>query len=301
VAVVLLLGILAYSNSLHGEFIFDDLEQLSTNPAIRDLPSFLGPSGYRMLPNRYVAYASFALNHQLGGYAPFGWHVANLAIHLANAMLVWAFVQLAFRSPRLRTSALAPSSGAIAFTSAALFVTHPLATQAVSYVVQRITSLAILFYLLAVVLYLAWRVRQGPRGRVALYAGVIVSSLLAIRTKEIAFTLPLALALVEWAFLEGNRRRWLPILPVAALSLLIPLSLVDLGKPAGELLASADTMTRVQADLSRTDYLRTQSVVVARYLGMLALPVGQSLDHDVTTRTSCSVCSRRSSATDGMR
>jgi cytochrome c-type biogenesis protein CcmH/NrfG len=286
VAGILLLGILAYSSSLHGEFVFDDIEQLSSNRAIRDLASFLGPSGYRMHPNRYVAYLSFALNHHLCGYAPFGWHVVNLAIHLANALLVWALVVLAFRSPRLRASAIAPSVGAVAFASGALFVAHPLATQAVSYVVQRITSLATLFYLLTVVLYLAWRLRPAGRGRVALQAGFLVSSVLAFRTKEISFTLPVALALVEWAFLDGTRRRWLPILPVAALSLLVPLSLLDMGMPAAEVLASADTVTRVQASVSRTDYLRTQAVVVVRYLGMLVVPVGQVLDHDVPIRRS---------------
>jgi hypothetical protein len=286
VAAVLLLGALAYSNSLRGEFVFDDLGQIVGNRAIEGLGAFLGPSGGQVLPNRYVAYLTFALNYLVGGYDPFGWHLVNVAIHLANAVLVWAFVLLAFRSPRLRSSAIAPASGAMAFASAAIFVAHPLATQAVSYVVQRITSLATLFYLLAVVLYLAWRLSSRARSRIALYAGVLVSALLAVRTKEIAFTLPVALALVEWAFLEGGRRRWLPILPVAAMALLIPLSLVDLGKPASAMLASADESTRVVAPAGRHDYLRTQAVVVARYLGMLALPVGQAVDHEVAIRRS---------------
>ena len=286
VGVILLLGLLAYSSSLQGEFVFDDIEQLVLNPTIRDLGAFLGPAGYRAQPHRYMAYLSFALNHRLGGYEPIGWHVVNLAIHLANALLVWQLVRLAFRSPRLRGSALASSADAIAFASGALFVAHPLATQAVSYVVQRITSLATLFYLLAVVLYLAWRLRPPGRGRIFLYAGVLACSLLAFRTKEIAFTLPVAIALVEWAFLEGGARRWLPVLPVAALALVIPLTLVDLGRPTGDLLASADTGTRVQTVTSRADYLRTEAVVVVRYLGLLVVPVGQVLDHDVAIRTS---------------
>jgi len=284
VVAVLLLGALAYSNSLRGEFVFDDPAQIVDNPAIRSLGSLLGPSGY--LPNRYVAYFTFSLNYLAGGFDPFGWHLANLAIHLANAVLVWAFVVLAFRSPRLRSSVLVPGSGAIAFVSAALFVAHPLATQAVSYVVQRITSLATLFYLLAVVLYLAWRLRPGARGRVLLYLGALFSALLAVRTKEIAFTLPVALVLVEWAFLDGGKRRWLPIVPVLALAMFIPLSLVDMGKPASTLLAAADSSTRVLAPAGRHDYLRTQAVVVVRYLGLLALPVGQTIDHEVAIRRS---------------
>jgi hypothetical protein len=152
--------------------------------------------------------------------------------------------------------------------------------------VQRITSLATLFYLLTAVLYLAWRLSSRAMSRIALYAGVLASALLAVRTKEIAFTLPVALALVEWAFLEGGRRRWLPILPVAAMALLIPLSLVDFAKPVSGVLATANQSTRVQALDGRHDYLRTQAVVVARYLGLLAFPVGQVIDHDVAIRRS---------------
>ncbi len=285
-AAILLLGVLCYLNALHGELVFDDLEQLVKNPLLRDLGAALGPRGYAAQPQRYVAYATFALNFRAGGFEPFGWHVVNVAIHLGNALLVWELVRLAFRSPRLRTSALAPASEAIAFASGALFVAHPLATQAVSYVVQRLTSLATLFYLLAVVLYLAWRLRPPGRARPLLYAGVLVSALLAFRTKEIAFTLPVAVALVEWAFLDGGRRRWLAVVPVAVLSLLIPLTLLDLGGAPADVLASADARTRVQAVVSRTDYLRTEVVVVARYLGLLALPVGQVLDHDVPIRRS---------------
>ncbi len=285
-AAILLVGLLAYSSSLRGDFVFDDLGQIRDSARIRDLGFWFGAEGYRFQPNRYVAYLSFALNHALGGYATFGWHVVNLAIHLANALLVWQLVRLAFRSPRLRTSALAPSAEAIAFASGALFVAHPLATQAVSYVVQRITSLATLFYLLAVVLYLSWRLRPPSRTRPLLYAGVLVSSLLAFRSKEIAFTLPAAIALAEWGFLTGGRRRWLAVVPVAVLSLVIPLTIVDLGKPAAQVLASADAGTRVQAEVSRMDYLRTEAVVIARYLGLLALPVGQVLDHDVPVRRS---------------
>jgi tetratricopeptide (TPR) repeat protein len=289
VAGVLLLGALAYSGSLGGEFLFDDTPQIVNNPAIRDLRSFLHPWGGPILPNRYVAYLTFGLNYLVGGYDRVGWHATNLAIHLATSLLVWAFVILAFRSPRLRSSALAPAAGAIAFSAAALFVAHPLATQAVTYVVQRLASLATLFYLLATVLYLAWRLRTGDRGRVALYAGALAAALLAVRTKEVAFTLPLGLALVEWAFLEGGWRRFLPILPVVLLALLIPLTLLGPGGGAsGAPAAAAATDVSLAPDppVDRIDYLRTQAVVVSRYLGLLVVPVGQSVDHEVALRRS---------------
>ncbi len=98
----------------------------------------------------------------VGGVAPAGYHLVNVLVHVANALLVYALVRLTFRTPRLRGSALAPSSRAIAFAAAALFVAHPLHSQAVAYVVQRLTALATTFYLATVVLYAAWRLRDGP-------------------------------------------------------------------------------------------------------------------------------------------
>ena len=285
---ILLLGLLAYANSLRGDFVFDDIRQIRDNPVIRDLGSFLWSSaGYRFSPSRFVAYLTFALNYRLGGLDVFGWHAVNLAIHLAVALVLYALVASAFRAPRLAGSRIASSSRAVAFAAAALFVTHPIETQAVSYVVQRITSLAALFYLLAMLLYLRWRLQQeaGDRGPLhgATYLAAVAAALLAVRTKEIAFTLPAAVLLLEAAlFGRPGLRRLLAVAPFVAAALWIPATLLAQHRPAGEILADVDTATRVQATgVSRLDYLRTEVAVVAGYLRLLVWPAGLNLDHDV--------------------
>jgi len=287
---VLLLGLFAYSNSLRGAFVFDDVRQIRDNPAIRDLGAFLAPAGYRTVPNRFVAYVTFALNHRLGGLDVVGYHATNLAIHLAAALLLYALLVTAFRAPRLAGSALAGSSRAVGFAGAAVFVTHPLQSQAVSYVVQRLTSLAALLYLAALLLYLRFRLDQqagAPErwSRRLAYGLALLAALLAVRTKEIAFTLPAAALLLEAALFGGPWRRRVPaLLPFAALSLLIPATLLSLGKPAGELLSDVSRVTRVQADaVSRFDYLCTEAAVVATYLRLLAWPAGLNIDHDYPT------------------
>jgi tetratricopeptide (TPR) repeat protein len=283
---VLLLGLFAYGNSLHGEFAFDDREHVRDNPAIRDLGAFLGPSGYRLYPNRFVGYATFALNYRLGGLDVFGYHLANLVIHLLASLLVYRLVRLLFRTPLVRDSRLASNSRAVAFVASALFATHPLGTQAVTYIVQRLASLAALLYLLAVVLHQAWRLAaESPEARgwrrALLYSSVLVASLLAVRTKEIAFTLPAALVLVELLFFPaGGLRRWIPVAPVGAIALLIPASWVNLGGPVTEVAASAERVTRLLTPMSRLDYLKTQAAVVCEYLRLLVWPTGQNLDHD---------------------
>jgi tetratricopeptide (TPR) repeat protein len=286
VAAVALLGLLAYSNALRGAFVFDDVRQVRDNPLIRDLSSFL-PGRYTGSPNRWAGYLSFALNYRAGGLVPFGYHLVNVAVHVANALLVYALVRLTFRTPRLRRSALAPSSYAIAFAAAAVFVAHPLQTQAVTYVVQRFTSLATAFYLATVVLYARWRLRERPGlpvwRRIAGGAAVVVTAVLAMRTKEIAFTLPFVVALYELSFLDGtSRARLLRLAPVLATLPLIPLATLAIRSAPGVALAArVAESTRVDTPVSRLDYLRTQLVVIAEYLRLLFIPTGQNLDHDV--------------------
>jgi hypothetical protein len=279
---ILLLGLFAYGNSLHGEFAFDDREQVRDNLALRDLGSFFSPTGYALYPNRFVAYATFALNHRVSGSQVFGYHLTNLVIHLLASLLVFRLVELAFRAPLVRSSPVAGNSRAVSFVAAALFATHPLGTQAVTYIVQRLASLTALFYLLAVVLYLAWRLAPRPGvARASLYGGVLVSALLAVRTKEIAFTLPGALALAELLlFPPGGIRRWIPIVPVGGIALLIPVSWIDFRGSIGAVATSADQATRLLTPVSRLDYLKTQLVVVREYLRLLVWPSGQNLDYD---------------------
>jgi tetratricopeptide (TPR) repeat protein/uncharacterized membrane protein len=284
------IGLAAYSSSLGGAFVFDDVRQIRENPLVRDLSSFL-PGRFGGPPSRWLAYLTFALNHRLGGLAPAGYHLVNVLVHVANALLVFALVQVTFRTPRLAGSALAPSSRAVAFVAAALFVAHPLESQAVAYVVQRVTSLATAGYLATVVLYARWRLadREGrPRREVFLGgAAVVAAALAAMNAKEIAVTLPLAVALYEVSFLDGPARlRLARLAPVLATLPVVPLATLGYrGRGAAGLEALAAS-TRVDTPLPRLDYLLTQAVVVTRYLGLLVWPAGQSIDHDVPVRRS---------------
>lgn len=281
VAALAVLAAIAYANALHGTFVYDDVQHIRDNPLVRDLANYFASlRGYRALPNRWVAYVTFALNYRVGGLAVSGYHLFNVGVHLANALLVYALVVLAFRAERLRTSALAPSARTVGLVAAALFLAHPLQTQAVTYVVQRITSLAALFYLGSGVAYVAWRLRR-EEGRAAggLLVASIASGLLAVRTKEIAATLPLAIVALELTLFGRVGRRWRAVAPFFALPLLIVTTVVH-ARPGGGLLAGADAATRVQTSVGRLEYLLTQSTVLAAYLRLLLLPVGQNVDHD---------------------
>ncbi|NJC88099.1 MAG: tetratricopeptide repeat protein [Desulfuromonas sp.] len=272
------LGILAYSNSFGAPFVLDDLESIVRNETLRSLGNFLpGGTGLDFHFRRWVAYFSFALNYRSGGLNVTGYHVANLVIHLGTAALLYALVRLAFRTPLLTGSRLAPKAGIVALLAALFFVAHPVQTQAVTYVVQRLTSLCTFFYLLSLVLYVWGRLRREETGRgLALpLAGALLAAVLAMFTKEIALTLPLAACLFEFCFFQGELRNRLP-----ALLLLLTLAIVPALVISGQELSAEGTLLQTRDDIPRLHYLFTQFPVIATYLRLLLLPVNQNLDYD---------------------
>jgi tetratricopeptide (TPR) repeat protein len=284
---IAILGFIVYSNSFHVPFVFDDESSILDNPVIKSLGNFLSSSkGYTFNPRRFVGYLTIAMNYAVGGFDVTGYHAFNLAVHIVNAFLVYALTVLTFRTPYMRNSSLSLSSRAIAFFTAALFVVHPIETQAVTYVVQRFTSLTTMFYLMSLSLYARWRLLEesgrSPRRKAFLwYFLALVAAVLAMKTKEIAFTLPIMVVIYEFFFFRLPMRRRLPFLaPILATLFIIPLSLLNIAKPLGQALSDVSEVTRIQTDVSRWDYLFTQFRVIVTYIRLLVFPVNQNLDYD---------------------
>src|SRR5208337_3739120 len=92
------------------------------------------------------------------------------------------------------------------FFTALLFVSHPLATQSFTYIIQRLNSLAAMFYLFSLILYIKARLsNKGSKIIYLLFAGSLISGVLAMLTKENAFTLPLVILLSEICLLRTRR------------------------------------------------------------------------------------------------
>ncbi|MEE9613972.1 MAG: tetratricopeptide repeat protein [Thermodesulfobacteriota bacterium] len=287
---IVVTAILVYSNALQGPFLVDDRMYILGNPAVRELGSFLDLSG-----TRYVAFLSFALNYAASEYSTFGYHLTNVAIHTINGLLVWWLVLLTFRAPAMERTGVDPSlKYFVALASALVFISHPVQTQAVTYITQRFTSLAVLFYLLSLALYVKWRLSPELKGRAALYLFSLVSAVLAMKTKEISFTLPAVIILYEFTFFGRSfnghelrpRTQFLPLLPFLLTMAIIPLELFgpELGLWEGRHGVDEEFLRKVQVeDLSTVPpyaYLITQSRVVVTYLRLLVLPVGQRMDYD---------------------
>lgn len=154
---------------------------------------------------RPVAYLSFALNWFIGQDNPFGYHLVNLCIHILTAFFLFATTRLLLQTSRLRHLA-ERDVVAIALLSAVLWATNPVQTQAVTYIVQRMASMAALFFVLAVHSYLLARRAETPWQQWGYLLSCALFFLLGLGSKENAVTLLPSLLLIEWLFLK--RKDW---------------------------------------------------------------------------------------------
>ena len=297
---IVFLGFLVYSNVLYAPFFFDDYSIIVDNETIKNLKaSFIGFSN-----NRYLTLITFAINYAIAGLRPFSYHLLNSIIHIINAVLVYYFVIFTFKTPYFINSRLSPQF--IAFSSAFIFVCHPIQTQAVTYIVQRATSMAAMFYLLSLVSYIKWRLMivQDPiveeqktrsgYSKTMIYAVSLFSAVLAMKTKEIAFTLPVIMVFYEVFFFDKNSisksslsdilkkpnlTRFIYLIPILLTLLIIPLSMTNFTASSDTIIQDVSNSTRDTQDISRFDYLITQSRVIMTYLRLLIFPINQNFDY----------------------
>ncbi|MDO9288796.1 MAG: hypothetical protein Q7T83_08385, partial [Thermodesulfovibrionales bacterium] len=291
ILLIIILGLLAYSNTFHVPFLWDDIGHIVENPKLKYLSNFWPPSGAR-----WLGFLTFALNYHFGGLNTIGYHIVNLIIHIFNSILVYWLVVLTFRTPYFKKVYATSneqratgneSSTMIALFSALLFVSHPIQTQAVTYIVQRFTSLATMFYLLSLVMYIKAKFVTQNTEKVAsskqsvvskklyatrytLYAVSLVSAILAMKTKEISFTLPIIIVLYEFMFFGGKiKRRILFLMPIIRTMLIIPVSLIGIDKPIGDAIGELKEAEQETGEIQRWSYLFTQFSVIVTYIRLL--------------------------------
>jgi Flp pilus assembly protein TadD len=242
---ILALTAAVYAPALGATFHFDDY-------AIFADPYVTAPDGwwqvFRPGQTRPLTYFTFWLNCALGGSEPWGYHAFNVAAHLGTAGVAWTVFRRILEVPA-------------AWFATAVFALHPLQTEAVAYVFARAAVLATLFCLLS------WRSWLDERHWRA--AGWFAIALLA---KEEAVAFPLFLLITDW-FRARLRRESIP-----AAAVMLGASIA-----AGVrlLMVAAASAGSGLGGHSPFEYLLTQAKVIARYLQLFLMPVGQNFDHDV--------------------
>ncbi len=278
-ALIIIAGIAAYSNSFCCSFHFDDFPNIVCNPAIWELPDWKAWMFFN--PYRPVAFFTFALNYHFGLLDVFGYHLVNLTIHLLNALLLWKLIRLIFSSPYLAKHPLAASAGSIAFYTALLFTLHPLMTESVTYIVQRLVSLASMFCLLSLVLFTKGLLSLRPSLRIGFLLGAGFSALLGFFTKETAWSLPLLMLMLYFFFFfrpDESKRFPGRVLLIVMFAVLILVAGAAIG--SGKYFHLIPPREGHPYFITPASYYYTQVNVIFTYLRLIFLPVNQTLDYN---------------------
>lgn len=300
ICIIIVIAFISYFNTVAVPFIFDDHPYLSENPAVRSFQYFLNPDRIFMLgidsdvKNNFilrpVSYFTFAFNYALHGYDVRGYHILNLLIHIGNAISVFFLVALTLRTPGMQGPEHNRKNEAqvnllLPLFCALLFVAHPLQTQAVTYTIQRFTSLSSLFFVAALVMYVSSRLAEAAMVKRTFYFLSLLAAILAMHSKENAFMLPVVVVMYEFIFFEGPvARRVLGLIPMIATMVIIPMKLLKLSSMARPLMKADIVSAANIANFKGTssfEYLMTQFGVIAKYLRLLVLPVRQNLLYDI--------------------
>lgn len=275
IAVMLILaaGCSAYSNGFDGVFVLDDVGSIEKNAAIRRLWPPYAWLAYS--PTRPLGYLTFAVNYALHGTAVFGYHVVNLTIHLAAASALFGLTRRTLRLPRL-AERYRRRADVFATILTLFWAVHPLGTQAVTYVYQRLESLAALFALLSLYAF----VRAYADGRRPQNGWAIVSlgcTYAGILSKESVVALPMIVLLYDFLFLAGSWRGVLERRRYYAASF------CSWGVALGLMIASGrdyeNAGIAAVEGLTPLSYALSQSGVLLRYLRLSIWPVGLCLDY----------------------
>jgi hypothetical protein len=264
---------IAFAAALAGTFQYDDFALLSD-------PGITSPGGwvdcFRLLQTRPLTWFSFWLNYQTAGEHAWVWHAVNLILHVAVALLLWDVLR------RL----IAPQAALIA---ALIFAAHPMMAEPVNYIFARGTLLAALFGLLAVRSWTAPSLSRlgkaefgaaefgaaggGTAERFGAEWSAVAWFAAAMLAKEEAAALPVFLVLLDWS--RGRRLRLRPFGSMFGVALVLGLRVVWATS------VIAGSQAGAQAGISPLAYFAVQGVAIWRYLRMLVLPWGFTVDVEI--------------------
>ena len=258
-ATIALAALAAYHNTFRVPFLFDDPPAILQNPGLRHLwppwSAFDPAAPASAVTGRPVANLTLAVNYAISGYDPWSYHALNLLIHVLAGLALFGVLRRTLLRPVLRER-FGGDAFALAWGVALLWTVHPLQTEAVTYVVQRVESLMGLFFFLTFYCFLravdeATRplttdhkivdprrpVVRGPRfhgpnsSPRIWYTLCVAACLLGMATKEVMSVAPVLVFLYDRTFVAGSfraawqRRRglhlllaatWLPLLALVA-------------------------------------------------------------------------------------
>jgi protein O-mannosyl-transferase len=184
-----LLVVVAYLPALSAGYVWDDDALLTANKNVQSLEGLVETWKNPRANNDFypLTHTSFWVEYHLWGYAPLGYHLDNILLHAANAVLVWLILK------RLSVPG--------AWVAAAIFALHPVQVESVAWVAERKSVLGGLFCLLAVLLFVRVTLTGDDlsvRRRRLLYGLSLACFALALLARPVMMAAAAVLPLVVW-------------------------------------------------------------------------------------------------------
>lgn len=258
------LALLLYVGTLYNDFVFDDHATIRDNPIVHraDLSEIFTTdywSGYHTDHSglyRPLTILSYAWQYQLSGYAPFSYHLLNIFLHAATALLLYRLTLDLMRKPDL------------ALAAALLFAAHPALSEAVCATVGRADLLAAALSLIALILHLRRKT-----------IGAVCGLCLALLCKESAIVTLVLFPLVDVfqyrAFSRKSYRRpYLVYLGATLVYLVWRYHVLGALGPS-----QIDRLDNPLVELDTGLRLLNAAALLGHYLGLLALPTQLSADY----------------------
>ncbi len=271
---ILFIAFLVYFNALYNGFVYDDEFQVVQNHWIKDIkyiPEIFSESVWKFRGIEHTSYyrpllhVIYMVNYFIFGLRPWGFHLMNVLFHVSVSVLVFIITSKLLSDFQLSSS---KSYLSVSFMAAALFATHPIHTEAVTWVAGLPDLAFTFFYLLSFYLYV--RSREVPRTD---YLCSVASFFLATLCKEPALTLPLILIAYDYVFRETDRpverlKKYVPFFAVGGGYLLLRLHALGGFAPHKE-----------HMELSTYQLVINVFPLFAQYLGKILLPVNLNAFH----------------------
>ena len=283
-----------YSNALHGNFQFDDAQ-------IRDRPNlhvtelntesikgtlYWTPEQKRIY--RPIPCLTLGLNYYFGGNNPFSYHIVNVTIHILCSLAVYVFLQTLLFIPGIRPAFAAKYRYEIVVIATFLFAFHPIQTNVATYIIQRMTSIATLFYIISVTGYIFFRKQTLSNGKGALikkYTGLliaIISGTCSFLSKENAAILPVTILLLDYLFFfklvdEDKRKKLKRVYAISIFLLMAMIAYAGTGRIMGYIHGYG------HRDFSLIERLLTEPRIIFFYIYLLFIPNASllNLNHDI--------------------
>lgn len=285
---------LIYSQTLSSSWHMDDYDNITQNPKIHMevlswasiKASLYATPSFENTLYRPVSNLSFALNWFFGGNNVIGYHLVNITIHILASLVLYLTVIQLLQTPN--AGKWDPESlYFIALLSAVLWAIHPIQIQAVTYIVQRMTSLAALFYIMGIFFFLKARMAQDLSRQIVFVGICVFSFLLGLGSKNNAILLPVSLLLIEFIFFQDLSQK-----SVKKKAVIIIVSVTMLIAVAGVLIFFEKGLSQILDPYKVKPFtmgqrLLTQPSVLLFYLSQIFYPTANrfSISHDVTYAT----------------